>query len=90
MPPVRPTLTQIELPPFDPLNRRAAELRAEGHHVISLGQAVPFFPPPEAARRAALQWSLQRGSRSGRVAWQFARDWAGRQRLKATVARRKG
>ena len=32
-------------------------------------------------RRAALQWSLQRGSRSGRVAWQFARDWAGRTRL---------
>ncbi len=34
---------------------------------------------PEAARQAALQWSIQRGSRSGRVAWQFARDWAGRQ-----------
>ena len=30
--------------------------------------------------RAALQWSLARGSRSGRVAWQFARDWAGRKR----------
>jgi len=25
-----------------------------------------------------LQWSLQRGSRSGRVAYQFARDWAGK------------
>src|SRR3989440_9387900 len=33
----------------------------------------------EAAREEALQWSLQRGSRSGRVAYQFARDWAGRQ-----------
>ncbi|MBL8395182.1 MAG: ATP-binding protein [Candidatus Accumulibacter sp.] len=32
-----------------------------------------------AAERAALNWSLERGSRSGRVAWQFARDWAGRQ-----------
>lgn len=32
-------------------------------------------------QQAALQWSLQRGSRSGRVAWQFARDWAGRARL---------
>ena len=31
-----------------------------------------------ATRRAALQWALKRGSRSGRVAWQFARDWAGR------------
>ena len=33
----------------------------------------------EVARQAALQWAIQRGSRSGRVAWQFARDWAGRQ-----------
>ena len=32
----------------------------------------------EAAREEALQWSLQRGSRSGRVAYQFARDYAGR------------
>jgi hypothetical protein len=32
----------------------------------------------EVARQAALQWAIQRGSRSGRVAWQFARDWAGR------------
>jgi len=35
------------------------------------------------ARRAALQFALGRGSRSGRVAWQFARDWAGQQGLKA-------
>ncbi|MBI1175615.1 MAG: DUF815 domain-containing protein [Sideroxydans sp.] len=35
--------------------------------------------PGGDARQAALQWSIQRGSRSGRVAWQFARDWAGRQ-----------
>jgi hypothetical protein len=33
---------------------------------------------PEKAREEALQWALQRGSRSGRVAYQFARDWAGR------------
>ncbi len=31
-----------------------------------------------AARDDALRWALERGSRSGRVAWQFARDWAGR------------
>ena len=31
-----------------------------------------------AARAEALQWALARGSRSGRVAWQFARDFAGR------------
>ena len=33
----------------------------------------------EVIRHAALQWSIQRGSRSGRVAWQFARDWAGKE-----------
>lgn len=43
----------IELPPFDPLNLRAAELRAQGHEVISLGQALPYFPPPPSAVRAA-------------------------------------
>jgi hypothetical protein len=32
----------------------------------------------EAARPEALVWALERGSRSGRVAYQFARDWAGR------------
>ncbi|MDD3482826.1 ATP-binding protein [Azovibrio restrictus] len=31
-----------------------------------------------AAEREALNWALGRGSRSGRVAWQFARDYAGR------------
>jgi len=32
----------------------------------------------EAARADALRWALQRGSRSGRVAWQFAKDYAGK------------
>lgn len=31
-----------------------------------------------ASRADALRWALERGSRSGRVAWQFARDWAGK------------
>ncbi len=30
------------------------------------------------SRRESLQWALERGSRSGRVARQFARDWAAR------------
>jgi aminotransferase len=50
---VRSRIHSLDLPPFDPLNRRAAELRDAGHHVISLGQAVPFFPPPDPALRAA-------------------------------------
>lgn len=32
----------------------------------------------DACRLPALQWALERGSRSGRVAHQFARDWAAR------------
>ena len=32
----------------------------------------------EAARPDALVWALERGSRSGRVAYQFARDYAGK------------
>lgn len=47
---------------------------------------VKHFSAPGAGtsevHKAALQWSLSRGSRSGRVAWQFARDWAGKQGIK--------
>jgi predicted AAA+ superfamily ATPase len=35
----------------------------------------------EETRRQALEWALTRGSRSGRVAWQFAIDQAGRKGL---------
>ncbi|MEP6918840.1 MAG: aminotransferase class I/II-fold pyridoxal phosphate-dependent enzyme [Acidobacteriota bacterium] len=41
------------LPPFDTLKLKAAKLRADGHDVISLGQAVPGFGPPDAAVEAA-------------------------------------
>ena len=34
----------------------------------------------DESRRAALLWALERGFRSGRVAWQFARDWVGRKK----------
>ena len=36
------------------------------------------------SRKAALVWALERGSRSGRVAWQFARDWVGRTQARGT------
>jgi uncharacterized protein len=32
----------------------------------------------DAAKKESLVWALERGSRSGRVAYQFARDWCGR------------
>jgi aminotransferase len=56
--PIPERIRAIALPPFDPLNQRAAELRAQGRRVVSLGQALPFFPPPAsalAAARAALE-----------------------------------
>jgi predicted AAA+ superfamily ATPase len=36
----------------------------------------------DARMRDALQWALQRGSRSGRVAWQFAKNFAGEHGLR--------
>ena len=42
---------------------------------------VAYFgltPAPEALRAEALEWATTRGSRSGRVAWQFVQDLAGR------------
>ena len=43
--------------------------------LIALGVAPA---QAEVARPEALIWALERGSRSGRVAYQFARDYAGR------------
>ena len=42
----------------------------------------------DEVRQEALQWALLRGSRSGRVAWQFARDWAGRQEMQSARKRK--
>ena len=44
----------------------------------------------DAIRHHALQWALLHGSRSGRSAWQFARDWAGRKGLDDGVEDRPG
>ena len=47
------------------------------HHL----QGLAGLELDDEAREEALRWALARGSRSGRVAWQFARDWAGRKGL---------
>jgi len=50
-------------------------------YLAVVGHWLEFFGADgkdvERARGDALRWALERGSRSGRVAWQFARDWAG-------------
>jgi len=50
------------------------------HWLTRLGASRALI---DAARTEALQFALQRGSRSGRVALQFARDYAGRHGLAA-------
>ena len=54
-------------------------------HIAAQWLTVLGVPAGEIgeARAAALLWALERGSRSGRVAWQFARDYAGRRNLPA-------
>ena len=49
-------------------------------HIVFQWLGVLGVAQPEAQtiRAEALLWALERGSRSGRVAWQFARDFAGR------------
>ena len=55
-----------------------AYLDISDYWVEQLGGAMHDM---DTQHRAALQWALARGSRSGRVAWQFARDWVGQQKI---------
>ncbi|OZB69662.1 MAG: AAA family ATPase [Thiomonas sp. 14-64-326] len=50
-------------------------LRIAEHWLLAFGVADKQM---DKALQESLVWALERGSRSGRVAWQFARDWAGR------------
>jgi predicted AAA+ superfamily ATPase len=50
-------------------------LEIADHWVETLGGKAT-----DESRKAALLWSLERGFRSGRVAWQFARDYVGRKK----------
>ena len=60
----------------------------QDHYLDIAAHWVKHFGPrvkiDDTVRKEALQWALSRGSRSGRVAWQFARDYAGRVGLKRT------
>ena len=54
---------------------------SQDEYLAIVAQWLSSFGVPadeiEAARPLALVWALERGSRSGRVAYQFARDYAG-------------
>lgn len=58
-------------------------LQIARHWLHSLNPRLEFTREVE---EAALGWALQRGSRSGRVALQFARDYCGRQAVAADGA----
>jgi predicted AAA+ superfamily ATPase len=65
--------------------RQDEYLAVVAHWLESLGCEASEI---EASRGDALRFALERGSRSGRVAWQFARDWAGQARLRGARRRR--
>lgn len=58
---------------------QATYLAIARHWAAALGH--PAGADPDRFQHEALEWALLRSSRSGRSAWQFARDWAGRQGL---------
>jgi len=49
---------------------------------LAAGAAVPFHWSADAEAEAIL-WSQRKGDRSGRIAWQFACAWVGRQALRS-------
>ena len=55
---------------------------SQPEYLVIVAQWLRHFGVTEdvivSARQPSLVWALERGSRSGRVAYQFARDWAGR------------
>ena len=60
-------------------------LRVVAQWLSALGMDAAVI---EAAKPEALVWALERGSRSGRVAHQFARDYAGRQERPVAATQR--
>jgi predicted AAA+ superfamily ATPase len=59
---------------FQPFNQESY-LNIVNHWLKDLDVAAA---DGDEVRRAALQWAMLHGSRSGRSAYQFAKDWAGR------------
>ena len=68
----------ISFYPFSQDDYLAAVVSWLAHFGIEPGNARDA----EMLTRDALQWAIQRGSRSGRVAWQFAKNHAGARALK--------
>lgn len=61
----------------------------QGEYLSIVGEWLEAFgvgrEMDQHLRAEALRWALERGSRSGRVAWQFARDFAGRRGIGLSV-----
>lgn len=60
----------------------------QSQYVELVNHWINFFEPttdPDELikiQKLALRWALERGSRSGRTAYQFAKDWVGQKKLK--------
>ena len=74
----------ISFYPFSQDDYLAAVDQWLGFHEVSVPRDDGAL---EALHREAIQFALQRGSRSGRIAWQFARAHAGARALKPPKAR---
>lgn len=70
----------ISFYPFD----QDAYLNIVAHWLRSFGCSDAEIA---SAEREALNWALMRGSRSGRVAWQFAKDWSATHATRSTKRR---
>src|SRR6202008_4651202 len=64
--------------------------RCSQDEVLAMGEGyVRYYgvpAEPESLRREALEWATTRGARSGRVAWQYVQDLAGRRGVRLTEA----
>ena len=68
---VGPLRTVARLPPLQP-----GRIPRDGEGLLRAISASSS--PKTSCEREALEWSTTRGSRSGRVAWQFTQELAGR------------
>lgn len=59
---------------FHPFNQNQY-LTIIDHWIHKLGAPIQDM---KLMHQSALRWALEHGSRSGRTAWQFARDWTGK------------
>ena len=81
---------QVAVRRLGPLSPRLVRVTLAGDELdgFTVTKPAASVREREARHREAIQYSLQRGSRSGRVAWQFARGHAGARAIAKASTRR--